>query len=330
MHPLVARIHPSYRTAFLAWFVTRSLLWMATAVAGHSPIPALDAPGFAEGAPGWGFLVVAAESLDVAAGGWGAYGAGALALAALGELAMLGACVAVYRFVRREQLPQTADRATWLWAACPAMVWTLPATDWSFAVAGVAIALAALSASRHIGAGFALLVAMSFKPETILLWPGLALMGWKTYQPGKQHPISPWLTTLGPPAVFSALILLAMSLAGRFGVSLRTLQTGTQWRDSLAWHGLETHFAELVLGAVLVSGLVMAVQQFRQCPKSWPLLALPMLAWPFLHQPPTAAVAAVLLAVPFFAYLGKATGDPSLERPLLTASLGGLLVLVMC
>jgi hypothetical protein len=322
MHPLVARIHPSYRTAIVAWFVTRALLWMTAAASGHAflpeILPALDS--FDGGAPAWGLLVHALAAVG---------DRGPLVMAVLGEVALLAATVSVYRFVRRDQLPQTADRATWLWAACPAMVWTLPATDWTLAVALGAIALGALSASRHIAAAIALGVAMSFKPEAILLWPGVAVLGWKNYQAGKQHPASPWVTTLGPPAAFSAVVLTAMSMAGRFGVSLRTLPSGSQWRESLAWQGFSAHLPDLFLLAAALAGVCLVVTYVKQVPKYWPLIALPCLAWPLLHQPPTAAVAALLFGVPLFGYLGRATEDPALERPVLAAFLGGLLLMVL-
>jgi hypothetical protein len=318
MHPLVARIHPSYRTAFVAWFVTRSLLWMTAAASGHAFLPALEAVD--GGAPAWGLLVHALGALG---------GHGPMVLAALAEIALLAAAVGVYRFVRRDQLPQTADRATWLWAACPAMVWTLPATDWAFAVALSAIALGALSASRHIGACIALAVAVAFKPEAILLWPGVAVLGWKNYQPAKQHPATPWLTTLGPPAAFSAVVLAAMTMAGRFGVSLRTLHSGSQWRESLVWQGVSAHVPDFFLLAAALAGVCLVVTYVKQVPKAWPLMALPCLAWPFLLEPPTAAVATLLLGVPLFGYLGRVTNDPTLERTVLAGFVGGLLLLVV-
>lgn len=318
MHPLVARIHPSYRTALVAWFVTRALLWMALASTGHPVLPAIDA--FEGGGPGWSAIVHAAGLLGAA---------GPMALALLAEVALLAATIAVYRFIRRDQLPQAADRATWLWVACPAMVYTLPAAGWTFAIALSAIALAALSASRHILASVALLAAMAFKPEAILLWPGVAVLGWKNYQAGKQPAISPWLTTLGPPAAFSGLVVLAMSLAGRFGVSLRTLQSGSGWRHGFVWQGVAAHAPDFLLVAVLVAAVWMAAAFVKHVPRAWPLLALPCLAWPLLQQPPTAAVAAVLLGVPFFGWLARVGDEPGLERPLLAASLGGLLLLAV-
>jgi hypothetical protein len=318
MHPLVARIHPSYRTAFVAWFVTRALLWLTMATSGRSPLFSPDS--FDGGAPAWGLLVY----------GIGALGAhGPLVLAVLAELVLLAGIIGVYRFVRRDQLPQTADRATWLWAACPAMVWTLPAADWSFAIGLVAISLAALSASRHLLSTVALMTAMAFKPEAVFVWPGVAILGWKNYQAGKQHAASPWLTTLGPPAAFSGIMLLAMSMAGRMGVSLRTLQTGSEWRQGFGWQGFSAHVPDLFLAAAAVSALWMAIAYFKQTPKSWPLMVVPCVAWPFLQEPPTAAIAAFLFAVPLFAYLAKASDDPNLERPLLAAFVGGLLVLAL-
>lgn len=318
MHPLVARIHPSYRTAFVAWFVTRALLWLALATTDRSPLFVIDT--YDGGAPAWGVLVH----------GIGAMGAsGPIALAALAEIVLLAGIIGVYQFVRREQLPQTADRATWLWAACPAMVWTLPAADWSFAIGLTAVALGALSASRHLLATMALVAAMAFKPEAVLVWPGVAVLGWKNYHAGKQHPVSPWLTTLGAPAAFSGLMLLAMSMAGRMGVSLRTLQTGGEWRQGLVWQGFSSHVPDMFLAAVAVGTIWMAVAYLKHTPKSWPLMVVPCVTWPFLQEPPTAAIAALLFAVPLFAYLAKASDDPSLERPLLAAFVGGLLVLAV-
>jgi hypothetical protein len=323
MHPLVSRIHPSYRTAFFAWFVTRSLLWMTAAASGRATfVGARVFEDFGGGTPAWSLLIHGLSLLGDAA---------PIALAALAELALLAACVAVYRFVRRDQLPQTAESAAWLWAASPAMVFTLPAGDWTFAVALSAIALGALSDSRHIAAGIALSVAVAFRPEAVLLWPGVAFLGLKNYQPGKQPPISPWITGLGPLAAFIGAVLAAMSLAGRFGVSLRTLQSGNEWRDGIiwnefAWAGFSAHSADFLMLAALIAGLAMASAFLRQVPKSWPLLALPCLIAPLFFQLPSPSIAALLLALPFYGYLGRLAADPVVERPLLAASLGGLLV----
>ncbi|MFW5967964.1 MAG: hypothetical protein ACOCV2_10615, partial [Persicimonas sp.] len=211
MHPLVARIHPSLRTAFFAWVVTRGVLWLAAAAAGE-PLWVEPTPQMAEGAPGWSLLVHSAGHLDSL---WaiGSVGAGTLAITAVIEAALLAALVGVYRFVRRDHLPAVAERATWLWAAFPAMASTLPPGAWAFAIAGVAICLGALSAGRHVLALAAMIAAMSFKPEVLLIWPGAALLGWKTYRPNKQPPSTPWLLTLGPPAAFSATVVTAMHLA---------------------------------------------------------------------------------------------------------------------
>jgi|GEM_PF-2084416 len=326
MHPIVTHIHPSYRTAFLAWFVTRSLLWVAAALAGVSPmLDAQDFLNFSGGPPGWSFVVHGAALLGIYA---------PHILAGLGELALLVGCVAVYRFVRRDQLPQTAESATWLWAASPAMVFTLPAGDWTFAVALAALALMALGESRHFWAAAALSLALWFRPEAILLWPGAAFLGWKYYQPSKHHAMSIWATTLGPLAAFIAMVLTAIGMAGRYGVSIRTLQAGSQWRQPVELGAplsemIAAHSADLLMLAALGVGLVMMVGYLRQVPKSWPLLALPCLAWPLVYQPPTAAIAMVLFALPFFGYLGRAAADPVAERPLLAASLGGLMLMML-
>ncbi|TDP77209.1 hypothetical protein [Bradymonas sediminis] len=326
MHPLVTRIHPSYRTAFLAWFVTRSVLWIAAALAGVSPmLAAEDFSSFAGGSPGWSLLVHTV-------GLCGDYAP--QVLAGLGELSLLAGCVAVYRFVRRDQLPQTAESATWLWAASPAMIFTIPAGDWTFAIALAAVALMALGESRHILAGITLAAAMWFRPEAILLWPGVAFLGWQYYQPSKHHSMSIWAATLGPLVAFILMVLTAIGMAGRYGVSIRTLQGPSEWRHGFDWQSapmemIATHSADLFLLAAIVVCLVMVVGYFRQVPKSWPLLALPCLAWPLLYQPPTAAIAMMLFALPFFGYLARAAADPVAERPLLTASLGALLLMML-
>lgn len=327
MHPLVARIHPSIRTAFFAWFVTRTLLWVASARAGRA-VFVRPGEALAEGAPGWSALVFAAEKLDAAAT-VGGLGVGAVAVTVLAEAALFAALVGVYRFVRRDQLPATAERATWLWAACPAIIWTMPPTGWTFAIAGVAVGLGALASSRHVLGSAALMAAVAFKPEALLVWPGAALIAWKTHRPGKQHPISPWLTTLGPPAAFTAVIVSAMTLAGRFGVSLRTLQSGAEWRTSLAWRGLQAHTVELGLAAALLVCLWLAIAYLKRTEASWPIMALPCLAWPLFQEPSTAAAAAILFGLPFFGYLARASDDSGVERPLLAAFLGGLMTMCL-
>lgn len=254
-------------------------------------------------------------------------------LAGLGEVGLLIGCVAVYRFVRRDQLPQTAESATWLWAAAPAMVYTLPAGDWTFAVVLAAVALMALGESRHILAGLALGAAVWFRPEAIVLWPGVAFLGWKYYQPAKQHSMSIWVATLGPLVAFIGMVVTAIGLAGRYGVSVRTLQMGSRWRHHFDWQtplmqGIAAHSVELFVLAGVGVGVVMMVGYLRQVPKSWPLLTLPCLVCPLVYQPPTAAIAMMLFALPFYGYLGRVAAEPVAERPLLAASLGGLLLLM--
>lgn len=321
MHPLVSRIHPSYRSAFFAWFLSRATLWIGARAAGREPWVSDNLFRSLEAAtPGWSVVVHLT----------GLFGSSAPAvLAALAEALMLLAAIAVYQFVRRDQLPQTAESATWLWAFCPLMALSLPAGDWTFAVALSAISLAALGAHRHFWAAALAAGAIAFRPEAILLWPGFALLGWRTYQPGKQHELSPWATALAPPLAFVTLVVSAITLAGRFGVSLRSLQAQAGWRRDFAWQGFVAHTPEMLALALIAAGAALAITYFRQTPRSWAILALPCLFWPLLYQPLSAAMTILLLAIPLFGYLGRLAADPRLERPLLAASVAGLLLLTL-
>lgn len=321
MYSLVTHIHPSYRSALGAWFFGRALLWMALAVSGRPGwVAAQYFAEFEAGTPGWSALVHAVGLL----GAWAPLG-----LALLGEVAILIGAIAVYNFVRRDQLPQTAESATWLWALSPAMAWTLPAGDWALGAVFVALALAALGAKRLGWAAGLLGVAIAFRPEAVVLWPGLAWVGWRGFQPGKQHPGGLWGVIMVPPVVFVGVVLGAISLAGRWGVSLRGLQADSPWRRELVWHGVGAHSAELLVVAALLAALMMAVGFWRQAPRAWPLLALPCLLLPLCYQPPGAAAVAVLFAVPLFGYLGRVAADPVMERPLMAASAGTLVLLAL-
>lgn len=321
MYSLITHIHPSYRSALGAWFFGRVLLWMALAAGGRAAWVSLGFfAEFEAGTPGWSALVHAVSLL----GAWAPLG-----LAIVGEVAILAGAIAVYNFVRRDQLPQTAESATWLWAASPAMAWTLPTGDWAMAAVFVALALGALGARRLGWAAGFVGVAIAFRPEAIAVWPGLAWVGWRGFQPGKQHPAGLWGVCMVPPIMFVGVVLGAISLAGRWGVSLRGLQADTPWRRELVWHGFAAHSAELLVVAVLVAALIMAVGFWRQAPRHWAILTLPCLLVPLCYQPSGAAAVALLFAVPLFGYLGRVAADPVMERPLMAASAGAMVLLAL-
>lgn len=327
MHPLASRIHPSYRTALFAWLISRAALWSATFLAPgtffekSTPFPDIAARGFEHGAPAWSALVHVVRGLDgVVPGAFGASG-GEVALAVLAEVAVLAALVGIYRFARRDNLPGVAERTTWLWACAPLMAWTVPAGSWTFGLAGAAVALATAGAGLLIPSALAMTVAILFRPEALLLSPGLVYLGWARRGGAPEPDWAPWALTFAPIVAFTAAVGSAIVLAGSYGVSLRALQPDATWRQTLEWRGLEAHLPELALaaGALLLAGSM--IKEMRKTHASWALMSMPCLIWPFLQEPSTAMMPALMLSIPAFGALARVADDSSRERIVLAASL---------
>lgn len=243
----------------------------------------------------------------------------------LGELALLAGAVSVYQFSRRDSVPQVAERATWLWMICPLMLWTVLDASWAFMIGLGGASLALAGQGRHRLALLACAVALGFKPEFLFLWPALAYLGWKSYVSGRHPEYSRVLLALGPPALFAGWIIFAIAMAGRLGISLRDLRAESLWRLTWNWQGWAVHRADL--WAVLLCGLVLllAIRYLRQTPRAWVLITAPCAILPLLHEPASLGGAWLLIALPVFSYLGRATENPVVERPLQVAFLGGLL-----
>lgn len=327
MHPLVARIHPSIRTGVIAWLMSRLILWTAVLAGGATPWPPLGEGAFGRGAPFWVALVEGVRRITEVAPPSLAVGA-TTTLAVLGELALLAGAIAVYRFARRDDLPHTAERATWLWLAVPAAALTLPVSAWSFAAGAAAIAVASVRGQRWVAGSIALVAGIGFRPEVMLLWPGTTWMAWRVYKSGKHPGWGPLAVSLSPLVAFTALIGGAMALAGRWGISVRTLAPDTAWRAEWAWQGVAAQAPLLLvaLGALLVLGLML--RAFKDIPGAWFALALPALMWPILHDPVLPSAGALFLALPAYVILARALDDRALERPVLVAFLAGLLLCV--
>jgi len=343
MHALIARIHPSLRRALVAWVIIRGFLWAALLYQG-APLPhetfslpwasGLD---IEHGAPLWVALQHGAQfasSLDAAPNHLGFW-----LLVGGSELTWLIGAIAVYRFVRTEHLPHTADRATWFWLILPATALTIPISAWTFAAGLTAAGLACVARSRLLVGGFLLAVATGFRPETLLVWPGAVWLGLK--KQSADQPLSDpgcWGLGLLPPAAFTGSIASALLLAGDWGVSLRSIQPHARWRSDLPWWQLTTDtglfqtqsFYDIFPAAAAIIGitalLVLLLFQANKLPFSWHLITLPPLAWPLAHQPPTAAAASCLLALPAAALLGRITDNRVIERTLLTACTAALLL----
>lgn len=319
MHPLIARIHPAFRTAFLAWLLSRGALWLFL--------------GFGSAAPGEGVLLegLMRAFLDY---GEAVLPAGPplamlwLIPGLLVEGLMLLAGLSVYRFARSTELPQVAERACWLWFFSPVMA--LIATDWSLQMAAAlgAIALGALSSLRPRQSALATGLAISARPEFLLFWPLLAYFGWKKYRPGKEPAYTPWLAVLTAPLSFVATIGLTWSLGGSKHVSFRGL-----YDESAQWRTLETLIpastAEMILFGGVSMALVLGIRYLGRLPRWYFFATLAAGAIALLHTPVVPmAVVALAWALPLVVYLGLATDEPGKERIVLAGFLISYLMLL--
>ncbi len=306
MHPLVARIHPSLRTAFFAWLLCRTVAWTALFVRWHHGTEATFEPGV--GAFAWHWIVAFSDWSD------GIYAmTGTLFLVGVGELLLYGACVGIYRYARRDGMPQTAERATWLWALSPLMLFAVPGQAWQWAVALVPIAFALASTGRGVPAAIAAALAIAIRPEVALIWPAITAESWAGRI--KQDTTGPLAVSLGVPAAF------ALSIFGTilFGDGASVLHVAAEWR-TWDWGGVEAHAVDLAVAFGLLAGVALHFRYATKTPRRL-LLAIPCLAFPLLLTPMAVMAATAAFSAPTFFLLAKATEDPALERPVLAASL---------
>lgn len=301
MHPLVARIHPSYRTAFFAFVVVRASYWLALHAAGR-------------------LAFTSAEFGTSLFRGLNALAPSPLAFALFTEVALYVGLVAVHRFARRDGMPQTADRATWLWIASPAMVFALPGSAWTLAYALAALAIGAILNARV--SAVMLSAAVMIRPEALVIWPALAWAWWAYRDEDASERL--FLAAL-PPAMFAMTVLLGIFV----GEPSALLATASAWRTDLAWHGFAAHAEDLTVAAVMFGAFAVAVQMLDDTPRGWFWLVAPVLVLVLLHARAFDGLAVLPFAVPLFVQLAKFAQDPGLERTLLSGSLAGLLLLAL-
>lgn len=310
MHPLIARIHPALRTAFVAWLLSRLVIWLSTPsrafeLAGGAPLPGLLA-GLVDTVPadlGGGRLLhdIVVFSPWIAV-----------------EAAFLVAGVCIYHFARATELPQLAERACWLWFFNPLLV--VAAGDWGLqmAVATGAIATAALATDRPRSGAAAAIVATGCRLEFIILAPAFALAAWRRFRAGGHSPTTLTLSICAIPAAFTAWMATSIHMAGSTHICLRALHRDTEWRSSFAfWETAST--PELVTATAIAVAVVASLRHVRRFPLWYSAAALPALLWPLVHQPSDLAAITTAWAVPVFVYFARATDDRSIERPLLCA-----------
>lgn len=312
MHGLLTHlIHPALRTALLSWLIARGAFALLCLRHGRSLAPK-PAALLEDGALGARLLAALHDVLGPELG--------AMVCAGAGELMILLGIWCVYDFCRKDALPQTAERATWLFALSPLLLLLTPVSAASFAIPLGLLAITSAVHGRFLIGASAAAIATSLMPATLLLTPALGLLGWRARQPGKTAPYHVPLLTLSPLATLSGSILLGLMLGGAGDVSLRGMTRGPALREltALSLHSLSLSDG-LFLGALLFA-LASAVRFWQSTPRSWPLLVLPLCLWPLLHAESAALSPLMLLAIPLFAYLAKLTEDPALERLALIAS----------
>ncbi len=309
MHPLIARLHPAFRTALVAWLFSRATLWFLlpsrpTTLGDGPPFPGLLSTILAD-------LNAAVESPVVSglidASPW-------IAL----EIGLLYGGVCVYRFARTSELPQIAERACWIWMWSPLLA--LHATDWSgqMAVILATIALASLVTRRPRLAIAAAFFALGCRLELIVLWPAFVVAAIGEHNKGQRSTQGEMIAQLAVlPLAFSAWIAASWHLAGHAQTSLRALHGDTLWRNP-----------DLLLTAgpidqlLLIAGLGLAflsLRYFRRLPSWYALAALPLLLLPLAQVPAYPLALLWTAALPLSLYLALATDDRSFERPLIVA-----------
>ncbi len=309
MHPLLTRIHPALRTALVAWLFSRLTLWLMWPirpdVLGHGqPLPGLLQSLIHQLSDA---ITSAVASTAVEALPW-------IAL----ELGLLYAGVCVYRFARTTELPQIAERATWIWMWSPLLA--LHAADWSgqMAIILATIALASLVSRRPRLAIVAAFFALGCRLELMILWPAFLIAAIAEHNKGKRSTQMEMIAQVAViPLAFAAWIAASWHLAGQAQTSLRDLHGDTLWRTSE--HLLVAGPIDQLLVAAGLALLFLTLRYFRRLPSWYALAALPLLVLPLAQVPAYPLALLWGAGLPLVVYLALATDDRRVERPLMAA-----------
>lgn len=276
MHPLIARIPPSLRTALLATLVAKFV------------------------------AVVGALRLEIVA-----WQESAWLLAELG-LSLVGA-IAVYHVVRRQGLPQTAERATWIWATFPLvallpfdqLVWLVPA------LVGFALA----SSSLHwVGAG---VFSISMLNPTLLpLLPAFGIFGWSV----KGSQFGRAATTLIP-LLSAAVMILYQALEG----DIRNFDLFV-FREN--WTVATWGLKDLLWISIPLLLIALGAHHIKRLPTSWAVASIFLLLVVAVQAPASATYLPILALPIVFAHLALSTEDPQVERTILGIQIASIIFLI--
>lgn len=310
MHPLVARIHPALRSTLIAFFVGRAAYWLGLYLSGGTLTQLLPGVG------PWTNVEMIVGLLDDRVT-MGAGHAGTYALLGLSELSIWLSALAVYKIVRREGLPQTADRAVWLWMCVPVFA-GLPAG--SNVIPGLTLALWAIEftgAGRAVLGAVLMAAAAWLAPQAVVMFPMVGAVGFRT----AKDELSRWIAALLPTFMLAVIVLYEVLL----GDSPRYLFQAFSVRQDWA---VETFQANPLQAAPMVFGALLFVVwalSLKKLPKSFAVGSLPAILALAIASSSLSAAIPLLFAAPIWAQLALFAQDPEVERPLIGL---GLLALV--
>lgn len=165
MHPLMAQIHPSLRSAFVVWILSRSIAFAGIAKSLEIPW-SLDI----QGPPLWRNFANIVNTLS-----WGP-----AFIYIICELLLLFAFIVSYKFARKELLPQGAEHATWLLALSPMLFLIHPNSADLIGISAAIIAIGSASVGNFKISAASIFAALLVMPESIFIIPGLAAISFTT------------------------------------------------------------------------------------------------------------------------------------------------------
>lgn len=281
MHPVIARIPPSFRTAFLATLVARSAVALR--------LPDFDYPTFGyQSAEEWTLIIA-------------------------GHLLFFLCAVGIYSLVRRHGLPQTAERATWIWATFP-LIATLQMSTLGWLTP--AIAGMALVASAHPVAGTLIFSITALNPTMLPLIPVFAVLAWSVKGPQMWRVGAAIL-----PAFVAALSIVYSAMEG----GLRDL---TLFSIRNAWHPNSWDFQDYIWIGVPLLLALLSVVHFKRLPASWCAMAVLVLVPVALQNPALALLLPVFAVAPLFAQVSLVAQEPEIERVILGLQVAAIFFIV--
>ncbi len=302
MHPLVANIHPSFRTAFFVWILSRTVAF-AGVMKGLVDPWQIDT----KGPPIWGSVAELVSQIP--------FGPSVFYL--LGELLLLFAFVASYKFSRKELLPQGAEHATWILALSPMLFMVAPNSADLWGVSLALIAIGSVTVGSFTMASVAIFFAVCLMPATVFVIPGISAIAFTTKNESGQRGFAVPLVGL---AAFSITILGSV-----FFSDPSFLSRGLALRE--VWI-LSMNDLLPIIGAVALAAIT-GVGIFRTKQWRWAFFMIPLFA-PILFASPADAWKIAALSLPICATsLALITEDYAFQRTTVVAAALGSAWLVL-